>query len=377
MAAFGAIALSLGCSSDPLVSPDFQAKLETAPQDSLATLIDDEATQLGVTALSVTIHEAGGESQTLYFGRAKAGGLMQVASLSKTVAAAVILTLARQEEVGLDDDIRSQITSLDVAGLEGGDRPVTLRQLLSHTTGASQSGYPGYARGGDLPTAVQVVANPPRVFESTLVFDGEPGQFRYSGGGYIIAQVWAEDVSGKTFADLARETLFDPLGMEDSTFLQPIEDAEIAPLTIVGADASFDLFDGVFASIEDSWHDYPEQAAAGLWTTSNDYARFVIALMDAASGVENVIPSDLAKAMITPQVALEEGKHYGLGTQLVLHDDGSLRFVSHSGANTGYRAFFSARPATQEEPRRVVVSIANTVSGAKLNEAIVFALTDQ
>jgi len=365
-----------GC-SQPSVSPEFRSELETTAPNERLRLIEDEAQRIGVTALSFTILESGKEIESFYFGRAEPNGLMQVASLSKTVAAAVILAFAERKSVGLDDDIRGQISSLDIAALQGGNRPLTLRQLLSHTTGSSQSGYPGYPRGTPLPSTAQIIIDPPRIFESPLVFDGEQGEFRYSGGGYMIAQLWAEDVSGKPFAELAEDILLEPLDMQQSTFAQPIDDAEIAPLTVVGADASFDIFDGVFSSVEDGWHNYPEQAAAGLWTTSEDYARFAIALIEAANGAENAIPSSMAQAMITRQADLDQGQAYGLGTQLTFKDDGDLRFVSHSGANTGYRALFSVRPQSVDKPIRAVVSIANTVSGAGLNEAIVFALTDK
>jgi len=370
----GLLAVTAAC-SDPMVSPDVRGALENAEPAEIQDIIGEEAERLGITAMSVTILDGDSSPQSLYFGRAEEGGLFQAASLSKAAAAAVILTLADREGVALDDDIRGQITSLDIASLSGGDRTITLRQLLSHTTGASQSGYPGYPRDYDLPTAAEVISAPPRFFESALAFDGTPGEFLYSGGGYMIAQLWAEDVAGKPFETLADELLFGPLAMRQSTFAQPIDETEIAPLTLVGADASFDIFDGVFTSVEDSWHDYPEQAAAGLWTTSHDYARFAAALMDSADGAENAIPSAVAKEMIAPQVALEQGQHYGLGTQLVTKEDNSLRFVSHSGANTGYRALFSARPRSANEPRRVVVSFTNTTSGASLNEAVVFALT--
>jgi len=369
-------ALMSGC-SQPSVSPEFRSELETTAPNERLRLIEDEAQRIGVTALSFTILESGKEIESFYFGRAEPNGLMQVASLSKTVAAAVILAFAERKSVGLDDDIRGQISSLDIAALQGGNRPLTLRQLLSHTTGSSQSGYPGYPRGTPLPSTAQIIIDPPRIFESPLVFDGEQGEFRYSGGGYMIAQLWAEDVSGKPFAELAEDILLEPLDMQQSTFAQPIDDAEIAPLTVVGADASFDIFDGVFSSVEDGWHNYPEQAAAGLWTTSEDYARFAIALIEAANGAENAIPSSMAQAMITRQADLDQGQAYGLGTQLTFKDDGDLRFVSHSGANTGYRALFSVRPQSVDKPIRAVVSIANTVSGAGLNEAIVFALTDK
>lgn len=358
------------------VDPGFEDSLAQTPSTGIETLVASEAERLDVTALSVTMLDGDSAPQTFYFGRAREGGLMQVASLSKAVAAAVILTVAEQQGVGIDDDLRSQITSLDLTSLEGGDRPVTLRQLLSHTTGASQSGYPGYPRETDPPTTAEVINAPPRIFESRLEFDGEPGTFRYSGGGYTIAQLWAEDVSGKGFAELADDVLLGPLGMTESTFAQPIDEAAITPLTIVGADSGFDPMGGVFSSFENSWHDYPEKAAAGLWASSQDYARFVAALLDAAHGSESGVSPSVASAMIAPEADTSWGTgfYYGLGVALKTDEAGAITEVWHSGANAGYRSYFAARPATQDAPRRVVVSVANTASAASLNEAIVGAL---
>ncbi len=357
---------------EPSLDPGFEQKLAKAEPEGIRELIAAEAENLGVTALSVTVLEAGQEPQSHYFGRAKQGGLMQVASLSKAVAATAILILAEQQGVGLDGDIRGQVTSVDIASLEGGDRPVTLRQLLSHTTGASQSGYPGYPRGSALLSTADVIDAPPRIFESQLVFDGVPGEFRYSGGGYTIAQLWAEDTTGKSFEAIADELLLGSLGMEQSTFAQPLDEADIAPLAMVGADSGFAPTQGVFSAIENSWHVYPEKAAAGLWSTSEDYARFAAALLDAAAGEENPIPAKIARAMLTPEAETDfmPGTRYGFGVMLTPKGDGGIANVWHTGANAGYRTLFMARPGSAEKPRRVVVSLGNTARAAELNQAI-------
>jgi len=364
---------------DPSLDPEFDDRLEHTATANISPLIAAEAESLQVTALGVFASSDGGPATEHYFGRARKGSLMQAASLSKAVAAAVILKLAGRENVALDDDIRTQITALDIASLEGGDRPVTLRQLLSHTAGASQSGYPGYPRGAPIPTTAQVLAAPPRFFESALAFDGENGAFRYSGGGYTIAQLWAEDVSGKGFAELAEEILLAPLGMTNSTFAQPIDDHKGDLPAIVGADAGFSPTQALFTPLDNSWHNYPEQAAAGLWTTPSDYARFAAALLEAAVGEESAIPSRVATAMLTPQAATGWGtetgpNHYGFGVMLELDEKGEVIRVSHTGANAGYRAHFIARPATNNAPAKMAVSMANTGNSASLNRAIVEAL---
>ncbi len=364
---------------EPSVDPEFEENLTQSPPSNVQNLIAEEADKLGVTAMAVTVINGDAAPQTHYIGRAHENGLMQLASLSKAVSATVILIVAEQNGVGIDDDIRAQIVSIDIAALDGGDRPVTLRQLLSHTTGASQSGYPGYPRDGDIPTTAQVIGSPPRFFEFPLEFDGTPGKFRYSGGGYTIAQLWVEDVTGKSFEAVAQDMLFAPLGMQQSTFAQSSDPEDFAPYAIVGADSGFAPTQGVFSSLEDSWHIYPEKAAAGLWSTSNDYAKFVAALMDSAAGAENPIPSAIAQAMITPEAETDfaPGMHYGMGVMLSLDDNEDAQEVWHTGANAGYRAIFIARPATNETPRRVVVVASNTASAAYLNRATATALIER
>ncbi|MEP3421133.1 MAG: serine hydrolase domain-containing protein [Erythrobacter sp.] len=364
---------------EPSVDPEFEENLTQSPPIGVPNLIAVEAEKLGVTAMAVTVLNGDTEPQTHYFGRAHADGLMQLASLSKAVSATVILMVADQNDVGIDDDIRAQIVSIDIAALAGGDRPVTLRQILSHTTGASQSGYPGYPRDGDVPTTDQVIGSPPRFFEFPLEFDGTPGKFRYSGGGYTIAQLWVEDVTGKSFEVVAQDMLFGPLRMEQSTFAQSSDRDDFAPYAIIGADSGFAPTQGVFSSLEDSWHIYPEKAAAGLWSTSNDYARFVTALLDSAASVENPIPSAIAQAVITPEAETDfaPDMHYGMGVMLSLNDNGDAQEVWHTGANAGYRSIFIARPATNETPRQVVVVTSNTASAAYLNRATATALIER
>jgi len=365
-----------GCGT-PQSDTGLQERFSDASYVDLPSIIAKSAENMGVTAQAVTIIDGSDEPLSFYSGRADADALMQAASMSKAVAAACILTLAERKGVALDDDISSQITSLDVKSLKGGDRPITLRQLLSHTSGSSQSGYSGYKRGTDLPTTAQTILNPPGAFEKGLTFSANVGQFEYSGGGYMLAQLWAEDVSGQGFADLADDLILVPLGMTHSTFKQPLDPDDILPLRVAGADIKADPANGFMRGVENGWRDYPEQAAAGLWTTSEDYARFVVALMDSARGEETALSLGVAASMITPEVVLSDNHRYGLGVQIIVKEDGSIRFVTHSGINAGYRALFSVRPNTDDVSRRVVVSLSNTEAGEALNEAIVYALTDR
>lgn len=193
----------------------------------------------------------------------------QAGSVSKPVAAFTALRLGEAGEVDLDEGVNGRLVSWRLADGEG----VTLRRLLTHTAGLGVPFCPGYEEGAELPTLVQVLDGAPPAVTDSVRVETPPGSgFRYSGGGYALVQLLLEDVTGKPLAELARELVFEPLGMTDSTFEQR------------------------------AGHRYPEQAAAGLWTTSADLARFVSAVQrDGAS-------------MLTPRVELPpEGDWTALG----------------------------------------------------------------
>jgi CubicO group peptidase (beta-lactamase class C family) len=141
-----------------------------------------------------------------------------------------------------------------------------------HTPGLSIAvihQFPGYAQGQPTPTSVQVLngeepANTPPVRVDIL-----PGvQHRYSGGGTTVVQQILMDLLGKPFPQIVRELVFEPVGMVHSTYEQPLPE-RYWPLAATGHPHNA-------RPLEGRWHTYPEMAAAGLWTTACDLARFAL-----------------------------------------------------------------------------------------------------
>jgi len=90
------------------------------------------------------------------------------------------------------------------------------------------------------------------------------------------------------------------------------------------------------AKIKGDWHTYPELAAAGLWTTPSDLARFAIEIQKSKSGKSNKILSvETVNEMLTPQIG-----GWGLGLELRGKNQ-SARF-GHGGGNEGYRCLMVA-----------------------------------
>ena len=182
----------------------------------------------------------------------------QAGSVSKAVAALTALRLVAVGAVELDADVNDRLTSWRLPDGKG----VTLRRLLGHTAGLGVPFFPGYAESEPLPTLVQVLDGLPPANTVPVRVESPPGSaFAYSGGGYALVQLLVEDVTGVPFADAAAELVLEPLGMEVSSFCQR----------------------------RGAWHRYPEEAAAGLWTTPSDLARFLVAVQRGAEGSEAMI----------------------------------------------------------------------------------------
>jgi CubicO group peptidase (beta-lactamase class C family) len=258
----------------------------------------------------------------------------QACSISKPVAVLAMLRLVEQGTLDLDADVNDVLTSWRVPPSASWQPRVTLRQIASHSAGLTVGGFPGYARGAPLPTLTEILtgrapANTPGIRVDTL-----PGvELRYAGGGTTVLQQVLVDVTGRPFAELMRDLVLEPLGMSRSGYLQPLpEELHAEAATAHGTDG---------VPVEGGWHVYPELAAAGLWTTPGDLARFAIAVQRAAAGDSGaILGPELAASMLTrhagPAVRLGGLDSVGLGLFL------DRRWFGHSGGNEGFRCHLAA-----------------------------------
>ncbi|WP_339747034.1 serine hydrolase domain-containing protein [uncultured Maricaulis sp.] len=296
--------------------------------------IEDQLAAYDVPAVSIAVVRDGEIAWAAAYGAdVDPASLFQAASLSKAVAAAGILALARERGFDIDADLTGQLGSFDLAAINPEGRTVSLRGLLSHTAGATIHGYPGYPVGTPLPDTLEIVTGAQRTNTPAVAIDFDPEHpWRYSGGGYEIAQLWAEQASGEDFAALIQRLVLDPVGMSSSSFALNGPDG-IAEGRIARAHG----WNG--EPIDGGWHLYPEQAAANLWTTPSDYGRFLIALMAASDGAQDRgIDPEIAHEMTT---AISDDYGLGIGTSIHLGE----RRWDHSGSAEGYRCNLIALPS--------------------------------
>ena len=254
--------------------------------------------------------------------------LFQAGSISKPVAAAGALSLVQEGKLSLDEDVNRKLTTWKVPENEFTQREkVTLRRLMSHTAGLTVHGFPGYDIHDPIPTLVQIFNGEKPANTAPIRVDIVPGtKSRYSGGGVTIEQQLMMDVTGKQFPVLMRELVLDKIGMNDSSYEQPLPPARAA-MTAGGG-----YPDG--KPVHGKWHVYPEMAAAGLWTTPTDLAKFAIEIALSKQGKSSrILTQKTTQEMLTP--VMDEA---GLGFFLEKDNPGQF---GHNGADEGFQALLT------------------------------------
>jgi CubicO group peptidase (beta-lactamase class C family) len=343
---------------------------QAAPSSRFGAAVDEtvlsEIKKRHVSGLSLAIIEDGKIVKAQGYGTTEKGGqtavtvntLFQAGSISKPVSALGALRLVQEGKLALDEDVNTKLITWKVPRNEfTKDKKVTLRGLLSHTAGLTVHGFPGYATDEPCPTVVQILDGAKPTNTSPIRVDILPGsQWRYSGGGYTIMQQLVVDVTGKPFPQFMQETVLEPLDMKESTFEQPLPD-EKTKLTATGHTQDRNPVKG-------RWHIYPEMAAAGLWTTTSDLARFAIGVQEALAGKSaKTLSPAMARQMLT-----EEKNNYGLGVS-VEGSGTALRF-GHGGRDQGFDARLVAHAETGQGAAIMINANDNSGMQSRILEAI-------
>jgi len=248
------------------------------------------------------------------------------------------LKLVEEGKLSLDADVNHFLKSWKIPENEfTTTEKVTLRRLLSHSAGTSISGFPGYAVGETLPSIQQVLdgVKPPANTDPVRVVMTPGTKFQYSGGGTTIVQLLIEEITNHPFHLWMKEHILSPLGMNSSTFEQPL------PETSATMAAHGHLSNG--NKVLGNWHLYPEMAAAGLWTTPSDLARVPIAIQSIFNGnSEGILTPESVKEMLTTQMIISEELYTGLG--VFLPKKGNNHIFWHDGGDRGFSALLYMLP---------------------------------
>ncbi len=319
----------------------------------------------GVPAVSVAVIDDGELEWAKGYGDLEQGGaevdtstLFLAGHLSQGLAAVGALRLVASGHIDLGEDVNSRLASWQVPENEFTTvEKVTLRRIMSHSSGLSVPTSLGYGSGEPLPTLSQILDGEPPAGNQPVRVTVTPGsEQRYSLGGYAVLQQLMEDVSGSSYAEFMRETVLAPLGMDRSFHAQPLPES-LAPNAAVGHEPSNEVVDG-------RWRIYPELAALGLWTTPSDLARFVVGVQRSFAGEPDAVLSQL----LTEEMLSQQFENRGLGFEV--GGEGEWRFFKLEGHGNNYLCDLFAY--TSQQSGAIVMT--NSSNGEWVKEQVLRAI---
>jgi CubicO group peptidase (beta-lactamase class C family) len=266
--------------------------------------------------------------------------IFDAGSVAKQFTAAAVVLLARDGRLSLDDPVRKYVPELPDYGVL-----LTVRHMLNHTSGlrdwSTLSGIAGWPRSvfgqgqahvldtpyGQGPTHLLDLLGRQR----TLNFP--PGtRWSYSNSGYALAAIIVSRVSGRPFADFMKSRIFEPLGMQDTSFQQDY--SRIVKRRAVG----YSERQGTFAT------DMPTvivDGQGGLLTTVDDLLKWNQNFTQPKVGDDALVRDMQQNARLT------DGRTHEYALGLVVDTYRGVPEADHSGAIAGYRAYLSRYPQQQ------------------------------
>lgn len=338
---------SAACAASPPAAGGFAAI--TAGMQSL---VDRNVIAGSVTLVAQhgkVVHLAAVGSADIAAGRAmRTGDLFWIASMTKPLTAACVMMLADEGRLRIDDPVSKFIPEFSHMRLHGAPpaRPVTIRDLLTHTGGLGDAQV-----GSRAPLAERVVAYARAPMRSA------PGsRFDYSNSGFNTLGRIIEVVSGKSYASFLRQRLLSPLGMSDTTFWPSQRRVAKAYRPGGGGLAETSIYARP-GEISDTSR--PALPAGGLFSTAADVGRFYQMILGGGSiGSRKFLSRESVRRMITIQTGgmktgTIEGMSWGLGFQVVRSPQGMTAGLSSGSFGHG------GSYATQSwaDPRRDAVYV--------------------
>ena len=286
---------------------------------AVAAIMEEAATDLGLPGLVLAGQAspgapiwtaAAGLADLDRFEPMRPGHRFPANQISALVTAVAVLRLVADGQVGLDDAANDHLCTVALA-----DETVTVRELLTYTSGVSN---PGTLFGDEVPDLAAL-------FGQVLACGGPRRIFRFRPGSYAALGQLVADVTGTAYADAAARLVLRPLGMAASSF--PASVAEVGTGVVTG----YEVADRSLASVPATIWTVP--AACGLWTTAADLVRL-------AAGWSSLLPAGLVRETFRPHTRTGPGEpSVGLGWGV--YPDGDR--AGTGGLSLGTSAFLLIR----------------------------------
>ncbi len=297
--------------------------------------------------------------------------LFEAASTTKALTAVLALHFVEKGILNLDEDINAKLKSWKIPENEFTEKEkVTLHRLLTHTGGINRpDSLFGYEEG-KIPTLIQVLNGESPALNDPVKVEFVPGsKHQYSNLGYSVIQQLLEDVTGKSFHQLMKEVIFEPLEMNNSTLEFPLPDGfnkrTVLPHTAEGEAKDKGLHVSAFAH-------------GNLSCTAVDLSKFLLELMKAYNGKsEKILSKNMVRKMFESQRSFGPTELMGftdqaLGIFLMRNEKNS--FFLHPGGNEpGTNCFLIGSPTTGHG----AILMSNGSMGELINIQLVYTIAKE
>jgi CubicO group peptidase (beta-lactamase class C family) len=290
-------------------------QLCAAEADSVAKASDDYFTPLlssgRITAAACVIVDGDNAPLVKLYGPVSAqSSLWRVASVSKVFTAIAIMQLAERGKLQLDEDVNKHLKHSVPNTFS---QPITIRELLLHRSGLDDRFVGDGFHSGPQPSISQIMSEtmPKRVYPPDTVE-------LYSNYGYGLLGAVIEDVTGQRFEDYVRTNVLQPIGMQESTFTQPLaEPSRMAP---------------------GRWFYQRSTPAAALTSNVDDMTRFLVATLQEDKSVLSAHSFEEMTTRPDPAIRIIHGLGYWTG------NDRGHHLVGASGDSGGFHSVLMAFP---------------------------------
>lgn len=293
--------------------------------------------------------------------------MFQPGSVSKPVTAMLALALVADGVLELDAPINEVLRSWKVPDNELTQKvPVTLRHVITHQAGFTPFAYEVPRSEGVMPGMAELLPGGIRDWPAVTV-EFEPGsQHAYSNSGYCVLQMVLEDASGLSLHELATKRLFERLGMDHSSFAEPLSDEVFATVAMSHNRVSSGL-GGRKAVMVEGGAGMAPGATGGMWSTPTDIARLFVEVMRAWRGESaKLFGAELAQEVMTPQAD-------GFGLGLFLQGEGDALQAGHGGSMSGFVTNMVFYP----NAGKGAVVISSSGGGRWLNRELIAAIATE
>ncbi|WP_245548282.1 serine hydrolase domain-containing protein [Nocardia pneumoniae] len=259
--------------------------------------------------------------------------IFRIASITKTFTAIAVMQLWERGLIDLDAPASKYLRAYRLVPADPHFGPVTVRHLLTHTSGIGETAHPLRVLGPDfgesVPPGTQV---PPlsEYYRRGLRVQAEPGtRWTYTNHGFATLGQIVADVTGVPFAIYLREHLFRPLGMNDTSLAAP-------DLTPMRRATGYTL--RAHGPKEITHREMITAGAASIYSTPRDMGRYLTALLGGGRNEHgSVLESDTLAMMYAPQYQ-PDPRVPGMGLGFFRGTVGDHRVVEHQGILPGFNA---------------------------------------